>query len=135
MPFHGPLAGLGEGLKTLRKRRGLRQSDVAKALKTDHASISDWERDGNITAANLDRLLMLYQADLVTLGELLPASRAKKAEGGGGGRALDGLRQELQDALDRFGVRSGEAPADDEEESERESSSRRNDYFAGAVHR
>ncbi len=109
MPYIGPLRGLGGALKTLRIRRGLSQKAVAEALRTQQSQVSAWEVDpeSNVSTGNVDRLLLIYEATLMDLAELLEAK--PRSSGGGGGRTLDGeaIRREIDEALRRVGIPSG----------------------------
>jgi len=122
MPYEGPLSGLGAALKTLRVRTGMKQREVADALKTTQSSVSDWENEKNLETVTLDRLLTLYESTLLELGEILeqqePGTGAGSGSGGGGGRTIhpEDIRREIGAALDRLGVPHGKIDEDSEED-------------------
>lgn len=122
MAFEGPLKGLGDGLRILRKRQGLLQKEVAAALGTDISTVSAWENNANITAENLDKLLKCLKASLMDLAELLDPAPRKT---GGGGQTLDGeaIRRELEATLRRLGI-PGTLDGEEEEEPPKKSGRR-----------
>ena len=65
----GILADLGPALRWLRKRRRLRQADLAEAAGITRPMLSAYER-GKVqpTIESLERLLMALECDLVQLG-------------------------------------------------------------------
>ncbi len=64
----------GETLKRLRHRMGLRQSDVARMLGVERATVANWERGAKLPS--LDTLIKLSEAFGVSLDELVGTARA-----------------------------------------------------------
>lgn len=107
MTYTGPLRGLGAGLRTLRVRAGLTQADVAERLGIQQSQVSEWENDQNLEVTSLERLLALFGAHLVDLGELLGTG----TEGTPRRKTIDpeAIRREIDAALERLGVSEDES--------------------------
>lgn len=121
MSYSGPLRGLGAALKTLRVRTGMKQREVAEALKTTQSSVSDWENEKNLETVTLDRLLALYRSSLSELGEILEQQNpGTGGRGGGSGRVIqpEDIQREIGAALERLGVPPGRIGEEEPDEGQ-----------------
>lgn len=65
---------LGEALKRLRKRMGLRQNDLATMAGVERSTVANWERGAK--QPSLDTLVKLSEIFGVSLDELVGTARA-----------------------------------------------------------
>jgi transcriptional regulator with XRE-family HTH domain len=131
MAYTGPLEGMGEALRVLRRRKGLTQEAAAERMGTTQSEISKFENDANFQTETLDRLLAIYEASLLDLAELVGL---RPSPGGGtGGKTLDGdaIRRELTEAMRRLGIEPGPL-AENEENDGKTRSGGRHDATDGA---
>lgn len=74
--YKGPLKGLGEALRILRKRRRMTQDELASQLGVRNTTISRWEREqGPIGSDALEQLLSTVHEDFAGLMEALALAR------------------------------------------------------------